>query len=39
MLLFYYLISERFQINACFDFGSPYMNNLNEICILIFFFS
>ena len=34
--LFFYLISERFWINACFDFGSPHMNTYNEICIFSF---
>jgi hypothetical protein len=35
---FFYFICERFLINAGFDFGSPYMNNQHQICILIFTF-
>ena len=34
--LFFYLISERFGINASFDFGSSHINNENENCILCF---
>ena len=33
---FFNLISERFWINACFDFGSPQRNNQNKICIFFF---
>ena len=37
--MFFYLISGRFLINACFDLGSPHINNKNKICIFIFFFA
>ena len=36
--LFSYLISKRFWINICIDFGSLSMNNQREIGISFFFF-